>query len=113
MRIPEESQPPDVLQRAAALQHTVRAAHPDLATSDSSAGVAALLQDAPLLTAHRHMLPPPRRPGIDPLNVALLTGAAKLQETDSFAKVWSDLNAAEKVAVLSDAQALQGLLALR
>ena len=111
LRIPEESQPPEVLQRAAALQHKVR---PNTATGDASASnMATLLQDPSLLAAHRHMLPPPRRPGIDPLNVALLTGAAKLQETDNLTTVWSDLSAAEKTAILSDAQALQRLLALR
>lgn len=114
LRIPEESQPPEVLQQAAALQQAARAAHPEMATATASAAsVPTLLQDASLLLAHQRMLPPPRRPGIDPLNVALLTGTAKLQETDDFAAVWADLSAAEKNAVLSDEQALRRLRALQ
>jgi hypothetical protein len=57
------------------------------------------------------MLPPGRRPGVDPLNVALLTGAARLTEADNVQAVWPTLSAAEKVAVLSDAHALDQVFA--
>ena len=72
----------------------------------------ALLNDPVLLAAHRQMLPPRRRPGIDPLNVALLTGLAKLTETDCLQTVWPSLSPAEKAAILSDERALKQLMAL-
>jgi membrane glycosyltransferase len=105
LRIPEEMHPPVVLQRAASL-YQQGAAEP---TTDS---VSMLLHDPALLAAHRQMLPPPRRPGIDPLNVALLTGLAKLTETDCLETVWPTLNPAEKVAILSNEQGLARLVAL-
>jgi membrane glycosyltransferase len=58
------------------------------------------------------MLPPPRRPGIDPLNVPLLTGAAKLTEATDLRTVWPELNAAEQNAVLSSGDTLHRLVAL-
>jgi membrane glycosyltransferase len=71
-----------------------------------------LLQDPVLLAAHRQMLPPGRRPGVDPLNVALLTGSARLAESDCLDAVWPTLSAAEKVAVLSNRPALDRLEAV-
>jgi membrane glycosyltransferase len=105
LRIPEEMQPPEVLQRAATLYRQ---------TQDAPAvdGALSLLEDPALLAAHRQMLPPGRRPGIDPLNVPLLTGSAKLAETDSVQTVWPTLNPAERVAILSDEAALTQLAAL-
>ena len=35
------------------------------------------------------MLPPPRRPGIDPLDVPLLTGKAKLEEARDLSAAWA------------------------
>ena len=105
LRIPEEVHPPAVLQRATALYQQA-AADP---TGDS---VATLLHDPAFMAAHRQMLPPGRRPGIDPLNVALLTGSAKLAETDCLETVWPTLSAAEKTAILSDGQVLDRLSAL-
>lgn len=105
LRIPEEGQPPVVLRRAASLYRQAAAEAP----MDS---VATLLHDPTLLAAHRQMLPPGRRPGIDPLNVPLLTGSAKLAETDCLEAVWPTLNAAEKIAVLSDDRALDQLVTL-
>jgi membrane glycosyltransferase len=104
LRIPEEGHPPEVLRRAAALyQHA--------SAEPVTDGASALLQDPALLSAHRQMLPPGRKPGIDPLDVALLTGAAKLSEADSLQAVWPKLSAAEKAAVLSDVPALDRLSA--
>jgi membrane glycosyltransferase len=106
LRIPEEGHPPEVLRRAAALYRE--------ATAESSVDcVSTLLLDPPLLAAHRQMLPPGRRPGIDPLNVPLLTGSAKLAEADRLERVWTTLNAAEKAAVLSNELALDRLVELR
>ena len=106
LRIPEEVQPPHVLQRAASLYHVAAAQAP-------ADGISALLEDPELLAAHRRMLPPARRPRIDPLNVALLTGAAQLTEAMSLLTVWPVLSAAEKAAVLSDNAALDRIIALR
>jgi membrane glycosyltransferase len=105
LRIPEESRPPPVLQRAASLFRQA-------AAEPRADALSALLRDPALLAAHRQMLPPGRRPGIDPLNVALLTGAAKLAEASALGVVWPDLNPAEKAAVLSDPPALDRLAAL-
>ena len=105
LRIPEESRPPDVLQRAASLyQHALSGSTRD--------GMRLLLDDPALLDAHRQMLPPGRRAGVDPLNVALLTGTAKLTEASGLEGVWPTLNAAEKAAVLSDASALEQMVRL-
>jgi membrane glycosyltransferase len=105
LRIPEEGHPPEVLRRAASLYQR------NLAEPGTD-GISALLRDPALLAAHRQMLPPGRRPGVDPLDVPLLTGSAKLSEARRLDPVWSTLSAAEKVAVLSDRAALDTLLAL-
>ena len=105
LRIPEEVRPPEVLRRAAALYRQAEA-------EPAADSVAALLSDPALLAAHRQMLPPARRPGIDPLNIKLLTGSAKLAETDSLQVVWPTLDAAEKAAILADERALERLVAL-
>jgi membrane glycosyltransferase len=52
------------------------------------------------------MLPPPRRPGVDPINVPLLTGTARLAEATTPSMGWKSLSSAEKMAVLSDSDAL-------
>jgi membrane glycosyltransferase len=106
LRIPEEVTPPDVLRRAAVLYRQAA----EVPVVD---GVAALLDDPAVLAAHRRMLPPARRPGVDPLNVPLLTGSARLAESESLDAVWPTLSAAEKSAVLSDEAALNRLVALR
>ncbi|HVY18039.1 MAG TPA: glucans biosynthesis glucosyltransferase MdoH [Rhodopila sp.] len=103
LRIPEESRPPDVLKRTLALQ---------AAAAETGDDVAMLLRDPDLMAAHRTMLPPPRRPGVDPLNVPLLTGSARLAEARDFASVWPTLDVAERMAVLSDGAALERLQAI-
>jgi membrane glycosyltransferase len=105
MRTPEEMHPPDVLQRAATLYLQAL----DEPVADS---VAALLNNPELLAAHRQMLPPGRRPGIDPLDVPLLTGSAKLAEASCLDTAWPTLNAAEKAAILSDEHGLKQLVTL-
>jgi membrane glycosyltransferase len=105
LRIPEEMRPPDVLQRAAAL-YRQGVAEPE------ADGISTLLRDPALLAAHRQMLPPGRRRGVDPLDVPLLTGTAKLDEADRLSMVWPTLSAAEKTAVLSEPAALEKLVAL-
>jgi len=106
LRIPEEMRPPEVLRRAATL-------YGELAGEPESFGIHALLRDPVLLAEHRGMLPAGRRRGIDPLNVALLTGAAKLDEAVCLDTVWPTLSAAEKTAVLSDQTTLNRLCAMQ
>ena len=106
LRIPEEGQPPEVLRRVSALYRQAT-------TEPPVDAISTLLHDPALLAAHRQMLPPPRRPGIDPLNVPLLTGSAKLAEADCLETAWPALNTAEKAAVLSDDRALERLATLR
>jgi len=106
LRIPEERDPPAVLARANELSRAADA-------TPAIDPVTHLLDDATLLAAHRRMLPPPRRPRIDPLNVALLVGRAMLDEADSVEAVWPRLTRAERTAVLSDEAALARLAELR
>ncbi|HEY0425958.1 MAG TPA: glucans biosynthesis glucosyltransferase MdoH [Rhodopila sp.] len=104
LRIPEESNPPAVLQRASSLYRQAADAPMD--------SLSALLHDPELLAAHRRMLPPARRPGIDPLNIPLVIGAARLSEAAILDTVWPTLSAAEKTAVLSDGPAIDRLVML-
>ena len=104
LRIPEESNPPEVLRRASSLYRQSADAQVD--------SLAALLHDPDLLAAHRRMLPPARRPGIDPLNIPLVIGAARLSEATVLDAVWPTLSAAEKAAVLSDGPAIERLVIL-
>jgi membrane glycosyltransferase len=103
LRIPEETSPPSVLQRAAALSQR---------QPETAEGVWALLGDPALLEAHRRMAPPARRKGIDPLDVALLVGTAKLEEAERLETAWPTLSAAEQAAVLADGAALDRLVRL-
>ena len=98
LRIPEELAPPPVLVRAGALQREL--------AGTPAAGLARLLNDPALLAAHRAMLPPPRRPRIDPPDVPLLVGRTKLAEADCLDEGWAVLTPAERAACLSDADAL-------
>jgi membrane glycosyltransferase len=104
LRIPEELRPPDVLARATALQSA-------FVGSDEPAP-ARLLADDALLAAHRAMLPPPRRPGIDALDVPLLTGRTRLEEASDIQAAWPSLSRAEQLACLGDGESLT-LLATR
>jgi membrane glycosyltransferase len=106
LRIPEEVEPPPVLVRAADLARVAE-------TGPGVDAVARMLDDAGLLAAHRRMLPPPRRPRIDPVDVALLVGRAKLDEALSVDEAWAGLTRAERTAVLSDEAALARLGELR
>jgi membrane glycosyltransferase len=93
--IPEERAPPAELARAGALYRALGAAPP--------ATAAALATDADLRAAHTAMLPPPRRPRIDPIDVPLLAGLARLDEADTLDQALGALSRAEKLAVLGNA----------
>ncbi|MBN8872029.1 MAG: glucans biosynthesis glucosyltransferase MdoH [Rhodospirillales bacterium] len=105
LRIPEEVTPPAELARATALQR----AAPETPELD---GVHRLLRDPALLAAHRAMLPPPRRPRIDPIEVPPLLARAKLAEAETLEEGWASLTPAERAAALADADALERLVAL-
>jgi membrane glycosyltransferase len=105
LRTPEETSPPSVLARAMELTREHEAAqHTD--------PLAHLLGDATLQAAHRAMLPPPRQPRIDPVDVTLLVARAKLDEAECLTEVWNGLSRAERLAVLTDEPALERLVAL-
>jgi membrane glycosyltransferase len=116
LRIPEEVRPPAVLQRVGALvRESARAGEGGSQSGGAGGGpggVEALLRDPALMAAHRRMLPPPRTPGVDPLNVPLLTGVARLSEAGSVDAVWPTLEPAERMAVLNDADGLDALVKL-
>jgi membrane glycosyltransferase len=106
LRIPEEVHPPEVLARAASRYRELAAA-----AEDELSAPARLLRDPALLAAHRAMLPPPRRPGVDPLDVPLLTGRAKLEEARSLASGWASMTRDERAACLAEAGALDLIVA--
>jgi membrane glycosyltransferase len=104
LRTPEDVEPPSVVVRATELQREWQAAvAPD---------VTQLLREPRLLGAHMAMLPPPRRPRIDPIDVTLVLARAKLEEADALDAAVTALSAPELTAALSDAAALRCLSAL-
>ena len=101
---PEETRPPEVLQRANELADQFRGA--------AQVGLRRLLADPALLAAHRALLPapPPRRRG--DVDVALAVGLAKLADCTSLTEAEAVLTRQEKMAVLSDARGVDRLVAL-
>ncbi len=108
LRTPEEWAPPDELRQAVELRQVYR----DAIVAERDA-FERLAQDKELWQAHLHMLPPPRRPGRDPVDVPLLVAAAKIAEADSRETALASLTRPEKLAALGDARTLQQLLELR
>ncbi len=104
LRTPEDVEAPPVVARAAALQREWQMA--------GALDVARLLHEPRLLAAHTAMLPPPRRPRIDPIDVTLVTARARLEEVDTLEAAVAVLSAPELTAVLGDASALRCLSAL-
>jgi len=103
---PEETAPPSVVARATELAR-------QLEHDADSDVLARLLDDRNLLAMHVAMLPPPRRPGIDPIDATLLVARTKLNEARSLKEAWGELTRAERMAVLTDEPALQRLVALK
>jgi membrane glycosyltransferase len=106
LRVPEETQPPQILMRANELVPTFARAAPTVGA------LAALLSDPPLLEAHRALLPeaPSRRRG--DVDVALVVGLAKLEGCATLAEADALLTRQEKMALLCDARGLDRLAAL-
>ena len=101
LRIPEEAQPPPVLARAMSLVGELAAAEPSKRPMPER-----LVRDPDLLAAHRDMLPPPRRPWVEPLELPLLIGRALLEEAPSLAMAWERMTKEEQAACLGDGAAL-------
>jgi membrane glycosyltransferase len=106
LRTPEEMQPPPVLTRAMDLAREISSTE----TSSLSA-VDRLLRDRGLLAAHRDMLPEPRRPWVEPLEIPLLTGRARLEEAPTLAMAWANMTNDEQAACLADRAALDLIVA--
>lgn len=102
--VPEETQTPDVLLKAAAAQAEPA---PDL----PGEAMAALRSDSYLLAVHRALLPPPRKPG-EPIDADRLVGLLKLQEARSLTEAAASLTSKEKAAVLADASGIARIEAL-
>ena len=102
---PEESDPPEILERANALAT-------ELASSDPRSGLERLFADPALLAAHRAMLPQaaPRKRG--EVETALVVGLAKLEDCATVEEAAAMLPRAEIMALLSDARGLDRLAAL-
>ncbi|TMI98918.1 MAG: glucans biosynthesis glucosyltransferase MdoH [Alphaproteobacteria bacterium] len=102
---PEESQPPEVLERANALIA-------EFAGSDRRPAVERLFSDPALLAAHRAMLPQmaARQPG--EIDVARVVAFAKLEDCISLQQAIQLLTRAEMMALLMDAHGLDRLAAL-
>ncbi len=100
LRVPEETQPPDVLVRAAEL-----ASEPD----PPPHGVTHLLNDPMLLAAHRRMLPPPRRSDPASVDSALAVARARLEAADTIGAALAAMRREELLACLSDPHTLDEL----
>jgi membrane glycosyltransferase len=107
LRIPEEQAPPRVLARARSLHATLEAEE-----CAAPAGLAKLFADPALLAAHRDMLPPPRTPGRDAIDVTLLVGLAKLDEAASLGDALAALDDRETAAVLAHPHGVDRLAVL-
>ncbi|MEJ0019666.1 MAG: glucans biosynthesis glucosyltransferase MdoH [Acetobacteraceae bacterium] len=105
LRTPEDAAPPPVVARAITLQREWQ--------TIIAPGVARLLCDPPLLAAHKAMLPPARRPRLDPMDPLLVQARAKLEEAETLEDALASLQAPELTAVLGNPAALQLLCALR
>lgn len=104
---PEEHSVPPALARARALHAQLQAE-----AAKVPEGPERLFREPDLLEAHRRMLPPPRRPRVDPFDPVLLLGLAKLEEAESLTEALGGLTRAELAAVLADARGLARMEAL-
>ena len=87
LRTPEDHEPPPVVARAVALHREWQSA--------GATDVARLLREPRLLDAHMAMLPPPRRPRLDPIDATLVLARAKLEEAEALDAAISALSATE------------------
>ncbi len=106
LSIPEETAPPVVLARSNAIRRMLQS------DAEECEAVHRLAADPALLAAHRRMLPPPRRPRLDPLDSVLLVALVKAQEARSLGEALERLSRAEKAALLADATGVDHLVGL-
>ena len=71
-----------------------------------------MLRDRRLLEVHKAMLPPPRRPRVDPIDPVLVQARSKLDEVETLDDALSVLPAPELTAALADRATLQRLCVL-
>jgi membrane glycosyltransferase len=107
LRTPEELHPPAALAQAGSFYRALK----DAEGSEENA-LTRLYRDPVLAAEHRRMLPPTRRRGQDPIDVPLLIALARIEEADTATDAWNAMNREERAAALSNAQALDRLLAL-
>ena len=106
LSIPEEVAPPAVLARSNAIRRTLAS------NAQEIEAVRRLANDPALLQAHRRMLPPPRRPRLDPVNPILLVAMVKVQEARNLSEALESLSRVEKAALLADAAGVDRLVGL-
>ncbi|MCB4824703.1 glucans biosynthesis glucosyltransferase MdoH [Roseicella aerolata] len=106
LSIPEERDPPAVLARANTIRRSL------VSAAEEVEAVRRLAGDPALLEAHRRMLPPPRRPRLDPVDPTLLVAMVKAQEARDLGEALDGLSRAEKAALLADAAGLDRLVGL-
>jgi len=102
---PEESNPPEILERANALSSAFASADPRHAAER-------LFADPALLAAHRAMLPQGMARRRGEVEVAFVVGLAKLEDCATLEEAALLLTRAETMAMLSDARGLDRLAAL-
>ena len=102
---PEESHPPEILERANALAA-------EFTGTDRRGALERLFADPALLSAHRAMLPqaPARKPG--DVDVARVVALAKLEDCTTLRDAAALLTRAETMALLADARGIDRLAAL-
>jgi membrane glycosyltransferase len=107
LRTPEETTPPAIVARALLLRREWQAIRAAAATE-----VTQLLSDPHLLHVHKAMLPPPRRPRLDPIDPTMLSARTKIEEAESLSAALVALTVPEIAAGLADRLALERLAAL-
>jgi len=103
---PEESAPPDIMQRANTLAT-------EFGNEDESRhAIERLFAEPALLAAHRAMLPQAVARKRGEIEIALVVGLAKLDECTTLAEASAALTRAETMALLADPRGLDRLAAL-
>jgi membrane glycosyltransferase len=103
--IPEEVRPPAALARATALYRELKETE-----EPGESALARLLRDPILAAEHHRMLPPPRRRGMDPIDVPVLIAFAHTEEAGTAVAAWNAMTREERVAALSDQRTFDRLL---
>ncbi|MBE9605917.1 glucans biosynthesis glucosyltransferase MdoH [Acetobacteraceae bacterium H6797] len=108
LRIPEETAPPQILQTSRSVLEARRAEAP----AEPPCAVRALREDPALASAHLAMLPPPRRPRVDPIDGRLLAARLRAEEAETLAEALDGMPKADKAVLLTDERGVNRLLSL-